>query len=71
MYNFTDNPLETLMKQKPGFDRRPERKAPPRSPCRGCPFWEGMVCLGKCRRNLKLPAKEDNATSGQVGPKSL
>lgn len=63
--NFTDNPLERMMKQKP----RPMRPAAPKkplpdSPCDGCPYWHGVACVGVCYRNLK-----SSATSGQVGSK--
>ena len=69
MYNFTDSPFEKMMKQTPRSYREPVAVPPPDSPCRGCTIWQGMACMGLCRRKIKPPAKE-GATSGQVGPKS-
>jgi hypothetical protein len=55
---FTDNPLEQLMREKPGFhrDKRPER-------CRDCERWNGKKCR-KCTRKDK-----GSGTSGQLVPK--
>lgn len=63
--NFTDNPLERLMKEIP----RPVPKSRPKprrgSLCASCPYWNGTACVGFCYQLLKI-----QRTSGQVGPKS-
>ena len=69
MYNFTDSPFEKMMKQTPRSYREPVAVPRPDSPCRGCTIWQGMACMGLCRRKIKPPAKE-GATSGQVGPEA-
>nr|WP_312279395.1 hypothetical protein [Oscillibacter sp.] len=63
--NFTDNPFERMMKQKPRPMRpAPPKKPPPGSPCYGCSYWRGIPCLGICYRELTL-----SRTSGQLGAK--
>ena len=57
---FTDNPLESLMQEKPNFYR--DRSKPPRM-CRGCGRWKGAKCPQCTRKNT------GGATSGQVVPK--
>ena len=63
--NFTDNPLERLMKEIPR--PVPESKQKPRrgSLCASCPYWNGTACVGFGYRLQKI-----QRTSGQVGPKS-
>lgn len=63
--NFTDNPLERLMKEIPWLV--PESRPKPRrgSLCADCSYWNGTACVGFCYRLLKI-----QRTSGQVGPKS-
>ena len=74
--NFTDNPLERLMKEIDELVERtqsriprpvPESRPKPRrgSLCASCPYWNGTACVGFCYRLLKI-----QRTSGQVGPKS-
>lgn len=69
MYNFTDSPFERMMKQRPPGYREPVAAPPADSPCRGCTIWQGMACMGLCRRRIKPSAKE-GTDFGQVGPKS-
>lgn len=42
--NFTDNPLETLMKRPPRPQAPRPEKPPAGSRCAGCPYWRGLPC---------------------------
>lgn len=69
--NFTNNPYEKMMKEKPKPPRRGGKGKPPKgSPCRGCSYWNGMACVGVCYRELFISRKKGRETSGQAGPMS-
>lgn len=71
MMNFTNNPMEKLMKQRPRGGYEKAHCPPPNSPCRGCSFWQGAACIGVCYKKLLFPQKDGEATSGQIDPKLL
>jgi hypothetical protein len=49
---FTDNPLERLMRQRPGAARKkPSVSAPKGHPCYGCSRY-GHGCVAPCYREL-------------------
>ena len=53
--NFTSNPYEKMMKQKP----RPLASSIPKprgSRCSGCPYWRGIGCMSCYRELLKTRA---------------
>ncbi len=69
--NFTNNPYEKMMKEKPRPPRRSGVRKPPKGfPCRDCSYWNGTVCGGVCYRKLFISRKEGRETSGQVSPMS-
>lgn len=69
--NFTNNPYEKMMKEKPRPPRRGGVRKPPKgSPCRDCSYWNGTACVGVCYRELLISRKKGRETSGQVGPMS-
>ena len=43
--NFTNNPYEKMMKEKPKPINPTYPKAPKGTPCEGCPYWRGIVCV--------------------------
>lgn len=43
--NFTNNPYEKMMKQKPRPLAPSIPKAPKGSQCSGCPYWRGIGCV--------------------------
>ncbi len=52
MTYFTDNPLERLMRQRPGAARKkPSVSAPKGHPCYGCSRY-GHGCVAPCYRDL-------------------
>ncbi len=52
MTYFTDNPLERLMRQRPGAARKkPSVSAPKGHPCYGCSRY-GHGCVAPCYREL-------------------
>ncbi len=71
MTNFTNNPIEKLMKQRPRGGCEKIHNPPAESPCRGCSFWQGVACIGVCYKKLLFPQKGGEETSGQNGSKSL
>lgn len=52
--NFTNNPYEKMMKQKPRPLAPSIPKAPKGSRCSGCPYWRGISCVS-CYRELLKP----------------
>ena len=54
--NFTNNPYEKMMKQKPRPLAPSIPKAPTGSRCSGCPYWRGIGCVSCYRELLKTPA---------------
>lgn len=50
--NFTDSPFEKMMKEVPPAPYPKNRKPRAGSPCRDCPYWKGMACVGTCCREL-------------------
>lgn len=54
--NFTNNPYEKMMKQKPRPLAPSIPKAPKCSRCSGCPYWRGIGCVSCYRELLKTPA---------------
>lgn len=53
--NFTDSPYERLMKQPPRYEAPAPANAPEGSPCAGCSYWRGIVCVSCYRELLKQP----------------
>ncbi len=68
--NFTNNPYEKMMKEKPRPPRRGEVCKPPKgSSCQDCSYWNGMACVGVCYRDLFISQqKEGRETSSQADP---
>ena len=54
--NFTNNPYEKMMKQKPRPLAPSIPTAPKGSRCSGCPYWRGISCVSCYRELLKTPA---------------
>lgn len=54
--NFTNNPYEKMMKQKPRPLAPSIPKVPKGSRCSGCPYWRGIGCVSCYRELLKTPA---------------
>ncbi len=50
--NFTNNPYERMMKEPPHYEKPTPPKAPEGSPCAGCPYWRGIVCVICFRKYL-------------------
>jgi len=69
MYNFTDNPCESMMKRRPRQVRVVAIEPPTGSRCCGCSCWQGIVCVGFCIRAMNLLRKIE--TSGKSCPKSF
>lgn len=55
--NFTNNPFERMMKQKPCPQAPAERKPPGGSACSGCPYWRGIRCVSCYRKLLASPGR--------------
>ena len=51
--NFTNNPYEKMMKQRPRPTAPAVPKAPRGSRCSGCPYWRGIGCVSCYRELLK------------------
>lgn len=68
--NFTNNPIERLMKEAPRYSTPGQMPAPKNSLCHGCGYWRGMACVGICYRRLKSTGGAEARASGHVGPKS-
>lgn len=49
--NFTNNPFEKMMKEKPRSKAPAERKPPRGSACCGCSYWRGVGCVA-CYKEL-------------------
>ena len=53
LMNFTNSPYERMMKEIPHPETPAPQKAPEGSPCAGCPYWQGIVCVFCYRKHLK------------------
>jgi len=51
--NFTNSPYERMMKEIHHPETPAPQKAPEGSPCAGCPYWQGIVCVFCYRKHLK------------------
>lgn len=51
--NFTNNPYEKMMKQRPRPMAPAVPKAPRGSRCSGCPYWRGIGCVSCYQELLK------------------
>lgn len=62
MTQFTDSPMEWMMKQKPRqrCEVNPLVQTGP-SQCCGCNYFKGSQCIGVCYRNLITSSKERRA----------
>lgn len=54
--NFTNNPFEKMMKEKPRPKASAERKPPRGSACCGCSYWRGVGCVACYKELLRAPA---------------
>ncbi len=54
--NFTNNPFEKMMKEKPRPKAPAERKPPRGSACCGCSYWRGVGCVVCYKELLRAPA---------------
>ncbi len=54
--NFTNNPFEKMMKEKPRPKAPAERKPPRGSACCGCSYWRGVRCVACYKELLRAPA---------------
>ena len=43
--NFTNSPYEHMMKEIPHPEALAPQKALEGSPCAGCPYWRGIMCV--------------------------
>ena len=51
--NFTDSPYEHMMKETPHKEASAPQKAPEGTPCAGCSYWRGIMCVFCYREHLK------------------
>ncbi len=51
--NFTNSPYERMMKDIPHPEASAPQKAPEGTPCAGCSYWRGIMCVFCYREHLK------------------
>jgi len=51
--NFTNSPYERMMKEIPHKEAPAPQKAPEGTPCAGCSYWRGIMCVFCYREHLK------------------
>ena len=51
--NFTKSPYESFMKEPSHLHPGEPTHAPQGTPCNGCPYWRGIVCVSCYQELLK------------------
>ena len=58
--NFTNSPYERMMKELPHPETPAPQKAPEGTPCAGCPYWRGIMCVFCYREYFKDSRKYEH-----------